>query len=269
MSRDWRSLVRPLVPARWARWRRLRFGWQWFRGEHATWAAARAAAAGYDASAVLARVQAAVRDVQSGRAAWERDGVAFAEPAVNQPLLAALRLAAQENGGRLAVVDFGGSLGSTWWQHRAALAERTAVQWRVVEQHHFVAAGAEFAGTQLSFHDSIDAALAAGPAPVILLSSVLPYVESPVALLADIVRRGFGHVILDRTPLVRRGRTRLTVQHTPPDLGGGSYPCWLFDRAELLAPLQSSHRLVAEWPALDDLALAVVHRGFHFCRRDP
>jgi putative methyltransferase (TIGR04325 family) len=266
MNRTLSNLIRPLVPARvLAAWRR-RFGWQWFRGDFANWAAARAASAGYDDAAVLARVQAAVRAVKSGQAAWERDGTVFLEPRVNLPLLGALQAAA-EPGAPLAVIDFGGSLGSTWWQHRHALADRT-VRWHVVEQPHYVAAGSEFADAQLSFHDSIAGALAAGGASVILLSGVLPYVESPFALLDEIAGGGFRHVIIDRTPLVRSGGTKLVVQHTPPDLGGGSYPCWLFARAQLLACLEKSHVLVQEWPALDDLSPDVTHGGFHFRRKD-
>lgn len=268
MSRAGLSLLRPLVPARAARWWRLKFGWQWFRGDYPDWAAARAASAGYDDAAVLARVLGATREVRAGRARWERDGVAFTEPAVNAPVLAALREAASEAGGPLVVVDFGGALGSTWWQHRSALADLPGVQWRVVEQSHFVRAGAEFADGQLSFHDSIDAATRPGERPVILLSSVLPYVEAPVALLDMIAQREFRAVIVDRTPLVRAGRTRLVVQHTPPGLGGGSYPCWLFARAPLLAPLEAGYALGREWPAVDDLALDVAHRGFSFRRKD-
>ncbi len=268
MSHTGLSLLRPLVPARADRWLRLKFGWQWFRGDYPDWAAARAASAGYDDAAVLARVLAATREVRAGRARWERDGVAFTAPAVNAPVLTALREAAGEAGGPLVVVDFGGSLGSTWWQQRPALADLPGVQWRVVEQPHYVRAGAEFADGPLSFHESIDAAIRPGERPVILLSSVLPYVESPQTLLEGIVRRGFQEVIIDRTPLVRSGRARLVVQHTPPGLGGGSYPCWLFDRTQLLAPLGPGYALVREWPAGDDLALDVAHRGFSFRRKD-
>jgi len=261
-------LVRPLVPAGCARWWRRRFGWQWFRGSYASWTEAQAASVGYDDAVVLERVVTAVRDVQAGRASWERDGATFDLPEGNAPLLAALRQAAQAAGGHLDVVDYGGSLGSTWRQHRQALQDLATVRWRVVEQPHFVSAGGEFADDHLSFHNSIEQALAGGKPAVILLSSVLPYLESPFALLEEVVRRKFPHVIIDRTPLVRQGGTRLVVQHTPPALGGGSYPCWLFARAPLLGPLQASGALIQEWPAIDDLALDVVHCGFHFQRKD-
>lgn len=257
--------LKSIIPASVRHWLRLNFGWRWFRGDYAAWAEARAAAAGYDDAAVLARVLAATHEVRAGRAAFERDGVAFAEPAVNPPLLVALR-AARTPAGRLEVVDFGGALGSTWWQHRDALAG-AAVRWRVVEQPHYVSAGKEFADAVLGFHDSLDGALVGMEPSVILFSSVLPYVENPVGLLAEAARRGFKHVIIDRTPFVQGGRSRLVVQHTSPSLGGGSYPCWLFGREELLGPLAQHYQLLAEWPALDKLAPDVSHAGFHFRRR--
>lgn len=261
------GILRPLLAIPWVRAWRRRLGWQWFRGSYPDWATARAASVGYDDAVVLARVKAAVREVQAGRAAWERDGTTFNEPATNEPLLAALQEAARESGGNLSVVDFGGSLGSTWWQHRHAFANAPTVRWRVVEQAHYVRAGAEFEGPQLSFHQSIDAAVVGQRPDVILLSGVLPYLEQPLELVDEISRRGFRHVIIDRTPLVREGGARLTVQHTPPGLGGGSYPCWLLAREPLLASLRADYSLVREWPAIDDLSPDVVHRGFHFRRK--
>ncbi len=267
MKPSWRVLVRSLVPVPWLRQWRRHWGWRWFRGDFPVWSAARAAAAGYDDAVVLDRVLAATRAVNAGQAGWERDGVVFIEPQINAPLVTALREAARDTDGPLTVVDFGGSLGSTWWQHRHVLPDLTVVRWKVVEQPHYVKVGAEFTDDRLSFHETLAGAQGDEEPRVILLSGVLPYLESPVALLEEIARRGFRHVIIDRTPLACSGLTKLVVQHTPPELGGGSYPCWLFGRAELLAPLDADYELVAEWSAIDDLALDVVHRGFHFFRK--
>lgn len=252
--------IRRLVPAAMHRWWRHTFGWKWFEGDYATWAEARAASSGYDDAAVLVRVRTAIRAVRAGHAAWERDGVTFTEPAVYAPLLAALRVSVE--GGCLNLVDFGGSLGSTWWQYRTALTGLSAVRWRVVEQPHFVDAGREFSDDVLAFYASLDEALAGTKPGTILLSSVLPYLEHPRDLLADVVRRRFRHVIIDRTPVLNGECDRLVVQRNPPSLGGGSYPCWLFARASLLTPFQRDYRLAAEWPGFDDIAPGVDFRGF-------
>lgn len=242
------------------KWWRQRFGWRWFRGDYATWAEARGASAGYDDAAVLAQALDAARAVRAGRALWERDGTLFHAPEFNEPLLAALAGIPRP----FDLIDFGGALGSTWWQHRSRLE---GVRWHVVEQPHYVAAGREFEGPALRFHASLAEALAAVPARVMLFSSVLQYLPEPRTPLAEVAAAGLEHVILDRTSFTTGARTRLAVQCTPPALGGGSYPCWLFHRPELLAPLATAYEEVAEWPALDALAHDVRHRGFHFRRR--
>lgn len=243
--------------------------WRWFRGNYVSWAEARAHSEGYDSAAVLDRILAATRKVQAGLASWERDGWTFELPEINRPLVAALKAVANERGGVLDVVDFGGSLGSTWWQHRSVLAEMGEVRWRVVEQGHFVEAGHEFAGHLLTFHRTLDDAQRMGGTSVILLSSVLPYLEKPHELLGEVGRRGFSHVILDRTPFIVTGDERLVVQRTPPGLGGGSYPCWLFERSKLIASLGSNFELKAEWPGTDAIDRRVEFKGMHFQRIVP
>jgi putative methyltransferase (TIGR04325 family) len=267
MNTKMKSVVRASLPAPVLRWWRRRFGWQWFRGDYSTWAEARSASRGYDSAAILAQVREAAHAVRDGRAAWDRDGMTFATPATNAPLLETLRNVAASANGCLDLIDFGGALGSTWRQYRSELADLATVRWRVVEQPGFVAAGRDLTDSVLSFHPSLDDAVGAGARPAaVLFSSVLPYVEHPGKLLEEVVQREFQHIIIDRTPFIAGGRTRLVVQHTPLQLGGASYPCWLFDRRQLVEAVGATYRLVREWAALDELAADVEHRGFHFQR---
>jgi putative methyltransferase (TIGR04325 family) len=261
-----RTLLRSALPPPVRRWLRLALRPRWFRGEFRTWSEARAASQGYDDQAVLARVVAATRQASADNGVWDRDGMVFRTAEVNVPLLAALRKIAAEENGHLGVVDFGGAFGSTWRQHRSALSDLPSVFWRVVEQPHYVTAGREFANEVLDFFPTLEAALAGGAATTVLLSSVLPYIEHPLALLEEIARSGLRHVIIDRTSFAVDGRERIVVQCVPKELGGGSYPCWLFSRDSLLRPLAGRYRLVAEWPGFDDIDPKTVYRGFHFER---
>lgn len=268
MKRSVRSRLKALLPAA---WRRAVRGpdWQWLRGDYAAWAEARASATQADGAAHLQRVWRAAREVVEGRAAWDRDGVAFPEPEVHAPLLASLRRIAECRDGRLDLVDFGGGLGSGWRQHKAALADLRQVRWRVVELPDVVAVGTrDFSGEVLSFHESLDAAARVGLPDAILLSSVLPYLEHPQEPLIWAAGKGLGDVIVDRTPFVLDGGERITVQHTPPLLGGGSHPCRLFSRASFLGAWSQNYELVAEWTVpFDRIDPTVEHRGFHFRRR--
>lgn len=262
--RKLKTLAKRFLPEAWLhrllKWREPRV----YRGDYATWAEARAKSDGYDSAAILRNVIEATRAVRDGRATWERDTVLFYEPKPHEPLLDALRTAAAgEADGRLSVLDFGGALGSTWWQHRSWLADFPGLRWSVVEQAGFVEVGRrEFTVGALRFYDSLDGCFAAEHPNVVLLSSVLPYVENPHALLADLASRDCCTLIVDRTGFTTMGRDWLAVQHVPASIYEASYPCWFFDRDRLLAPLLAANwKVVSEWPTFDGTGHGFEYRG--------
>jgi putative methyltransferase (TIGR04325 family) len=235
-------------------------------GDYASWAAAALHSRGYGDASILDRVIAATRLVRDGAAAYERDGVAFAQPAVSPGLLAGLQ-AAVPAGGRLSVLDFGGALGSAYWQHRAWLDTLAEVRWSVVEQTHFVQVGrTEFTDNRLRFYGSIEECMAHEQPAVLLLSGVLPYLPEPHALLALASRLNFDYVLIDRTGIVDRPSDRLTVQQVPRSLYRASYPCWFFNRAQLLAHFMPRYELLHEYIADDGLDAGVVFKGFQLRR---
>lgn len=87
-------------------------------GDYPDFAAARACSTGYESGAILERTRAALHKVLRGEAAYERDSATFAQLALPYPLLAVLLRVAARNSGRLSILDFGGSLGSTYFQCR-------------------------------------------------------------------------------------------------------------------------------------------------------
>jgi putative methyltransferase (TIGR04325 family) len=239
-----------------------------FEGNFTSWAEARAASAGYDSAAILERVLAAARLVRDGRASFERDGVAFAEPDYVWPVAAGLLQEAARAGGRLGVMDFGGSLGSSYFQHRALWREAVTVRWAVVEQAMFVAAGQrEFTTEELSFHPNIQAARSAAAPTVALLSGVVGWIEDPHQLLDEVVALGLDAIILDRNPIIPGDCDRLVVQRVPAQIGVASYPAWLLSRPCLLKHFEGQYELRAEFGGHDQPSGPAVFRGFYFVRR--
>jgi putative methyltransferase (TIGR04325 family) len=219
-------------------------------GDYATWEDALADSDGYDDPHILQQTLAAARQVLTGKAAYERDAVVFAEQEYRYPLLWALYRSALRHG-RLHVLDFGGSLASTYYQHRLVLPTGSTV-WSVVEQPAHVAAGrVEFATECVSFHESINEAFAERALDVLLLSGVLQSLPDPESLLDEARRLGFASIIIDRLPLMLDDTMRLTVQRVPGRIYRGSYPAWFFSKTRLLSRLLPSYHLVAEWTALD------------------
>jgi len=82
---------------------------------------------------------------------------------------------------------------------------------------------------------------------VVLLSSVMQYLEDPAALLRKIISTGVAHIVIDRTPFFDAHQDLLTVQHVPPEIYSASYPCWIFSRSTLLRMLEPNYRLVADF----------------------
>jgi putative methyltransferase (TIGR04325 family) len=224
-----------------------------YSGNFSTWEQARRQSVGYDAPAIVEKVKQALLKVQRGEAACERDSVTFDEPQHSFPLLAGLLRAALRNGGRLNLLDIGGSLGSSYFQCRSLLGDVAELRWTIVEQPLFVACGREhFQTDELLFSSDLEACLSAERRDVALLSSVLPYVESPHDLLDRLAREGIAQVIIDRTPIWSPFPDRLTVQSVPSSIYGfpASYPAWILNRERLLAHFLPRFRLVAEFDAL-------------------
>lgn len=263
-----RVIAQAWIPRAWRRWVRRQLSGPVYEGDYASWAVARQRSTGYADEEIFEKVLTAARAVRDGRAAWERDTVLFDQPSPNKLLLQALRLAGEANGRRLDLVDFGGALGSTWWQHRHWLGDLAEVRWSIVEQPRIVAAGqSEFCVGPLRFFSSLAECGAPGERDTILFSSVLPYLEAPHSCLAEARTRGFRRVIIDRTGFVDRGRDRLTIQHVPKSIYAASYPCWFFDRAALLRGFGSDWRVVAEWPTDDEVDIDAAHGGLMLERK--
>jgi putative methyltransferase (TIGR04325 family) len=242
-----------------------------FTGDYSSWAEASADAQGYDNLGILSRVREAMLKVKCGEACFERDGVVFFHPLPNLPLLTALLGTALAHDGYLRVMDFGGALGGTYYQAQPYLQSLKKLEWCVVEQPHYVECGRrEFQTATLQFFSTIEECVEAGKPHVALFSSVLQYLPDPQAILRKVVEARIEDVVIDRTPFLCSGHTRLAVQRVPAALGGASYPVWLFGEQELGAALGTVYRCVFEFTALDGKLgqgrNTAEFKGFYFSR---
>jgi putative methyltransferase (TIGR04325 family) len=202
----------------------------YFEGPLADWDTSLKNMSGYAAPEILDRAVASTRAVAAGEAAYERDTVLFQEPACSHPLLAWLLQAGISSGGELRVVDFGGALGSLYFQNRAAISVFKNVSWCVVEQTHFVEAGRkEFANESLSFSDDFQTAVREIGANVLILSGVVQYLENPRDFLRLALEAGINYIAIDRT-MARKGLPdQVYLQHVPSWIYEATYPVWFLN----------------------------------------
>ncbi len=225
-------------------------------GDLSTWEEAKAITDGYESDAILLKVKDALLKVKSGEAAYERDSVIFDR--IQYPwlwnLLEGLLKVAGINNYRLSVLDFGGSLGSTYYAVRDFLSwgKVEELKWNIVEQKNFVDCGKEyFEDGDLHFYNDIETCKANEDPNVIILSSVLQYIETPFEMLQTVMDNDFQFIIFDRTSFIPGNRNRLTVQKVPPAIYPASYPAWFFGIDEFLDIFKDRYVLSMEFDGLE------------------
>lgn len=239
MKKIIKSLIPPIFLSVYHQIFTSKYGW---KGNYKTWQDAKAVSTGYNQTIVLEKVRSSLLAVKNGEAVYERDSVLFDQTQYNWPLLSSLMLAAAKKTGTLAVMDFGGSLGSTYFQNKKFVELLPGgVKWGIVEQKHFVDAGKqEFECDELNFFYDIDSCLEELKPNVLLLSSVLQYIEQPYHLLEKLLSYNFDLIIVDRTPFTSTNNDVIKVQYVPPSIYDASYPCWFFNKGKLLFFFQSN-----------------------------
>jgi putative methyltransferase (TIGR04325 family) len=227
-------------------------------GNYSSWREATTASIGYDSGVILAKTKEALLKVKKSEAIYERDSVLFDRVQHSWPLLAGLMWAAARTGGKLHVLDFGGSLGSTYYQNRAFLNNLLDVRWSIVEQPSHVEIGKmHFEDDHLRFYTETSSCLVAGPPNVLLFSSVLQYLEHPFMILDQASKLSCDTLIMDRTPFWDGPTDRLCVQTVPPDIYSASYPSWIFSMSQFCCYLEDKWQIIAEFDALDRLPAPV------------
>lgn len=207
-----------------------------FDGPFKTWEEAVAKSSGYDQDLILSRVLKSTMKVIRGEAAGERDSVALKETDYTWPVTSGLMCAASSNEGRLHVLDFGGSLGSVYFQNRKFLDFTTEFSWSVVEQPNFVNAGRAYVQDKsIKFYDSISQCLLTNSPNVILLGSVLQYLKEPSKILRELAQTR-ALIIIDRTPISENDNEFILVQKVPASIYPASYPIHILSEKNIVPP---------------------------------
>jgi len=204
-----------------------------FTGDYKTWEAAKLASEGYNDNKIIERAIKTRRLVLEGKAVYERDLRVFHDkPYVAESLAFLLWVYSKEK--KLSVLDFGGSFGTSYYQHLDFIKHIPDLKWSIVEQEKYAEYGRKnFETEQLKFFKTYEEALKCDFPNVLYLSGVLPYLEKPYELLRNLLTLKIPYIILDRNQFTD-GPTKLTVQKTTKMTFPTSFPCRIFNRKELM-----------------------------------
>ena len=218
------------------------------KGDFSSFREAADHAKGYSAENIAEKVFNATRTVIAGNAEYERDSVLFYVPRYNYPLLTALLSVCNKTKTSLNVLDFGGALGSSFWQNRKYLETVTDnLSWHIVEQNSFLLAAENLVyDAPLFFHSSIGEAQQNTHFHVVLFSSVLQYLENPRSFLEKV--RNVEYLIIDRHPeFAEVLDAQYSVQYVHEPIYEASYPVRIWGKDELKTLLSEEYQLLMEW----------------------
>lgn len=243
-----------------------------FFGNYSSWNEALSHSSGYNDSVILEKVKIASLKVKNGKAVYERDSVTFDKIQYSWPVLAGLLWVASLNQNKLSVLDFGGSLGSSYFQNRNFL-KHIDLKWSIIEQNNFVECGKEFfEDNTLKFFNTVEQAIGITKPNLTLFSSAIEYIEKPYDIIEKIVSANIPYLIFDRTSFFKDSSIEeiITVQKVPSRIYDASYPSWILNQKKLKNFLEKrGYAMVAEFDCDDRIQLhnsdkAIVFKGFIF-----
>lgn len=240
-----------------------RYGWI---GHYASWQEAVSQSEGYDKRLIVDKVKSSLIKVVNDEAVFERDSVLFYKEDFNHQLLSAILYAYSKHNSPFHLIDFGGSLGSSFFQNQKFLKHIKGLTWNIIEQNHFVEIGKkEFESEALKFYYEIEDCLKDKKAGCLLLSSVLQYLEYPFEFLSSVFKFNFETIIIDRMPFNIKEENRIAVQKVHPEICDASYPCHLLDKKQFVSFFESNgYELHSSFDAIDGEGSDYTYKGYIF-----
>jgi len=220
-----------------------------FSGDFKNWEQASLLSDGYDSNVILNKCRESLLKVKNSETVFERDSALFDKIQYSWPIITGLMHCIAENNKELHVLDFGGSLGSSYYQNKLLLSSINGLNmtWSIVEQNNFVICGKnDFTDNSLAFYETTEACFKERAPNVLLLSSVLQYLESPYEWLNKFLSSSIEYVIFDRTAFIKSSDDMILLQKVSSAIYKASYPTWVFDENKFLKTLLDKYDIILE-----------------------
>ena len=236
----------------------------WF-GNYSSWNEVNSLCKGYDDALIFDKVKQASLDVKNGLALFERDSVLFYEEEFDQDFLNILEILSKEKQ-ELNILDFGGALGSLYFQYKSKFDKFKKISWNIVEQKHYVDFGkSNLENDNLRFHYTIEDCLKENKSiNIILLSSVISYFEKPYDLLKKVIALKLDYILIDKTIFCNHEIDILTLQIVPPTIYDASYPCWILNENNLVNFLSVHYTIVHQYYPYGKASIEISNKTAYF-----
>lgn len=231
---------------------------QWI-GDYKNWKEASVQSRGYNPDIYLDKLIKTTKIVRDDESKCERDSVLFDKITYPYPLLSSLfAISSHFQAKSLFICDFGGSLGSVYFQNRKFLRMLPDFTWNILEQDKIIETGKKnFQTSELLFHSNFEEALShAKPqdTKILILSGVLQYLEYPYQILDSLIKTfNFNGIIIDRTSFSKDKKPHIVLQKVPKKIYDTECPMHLLSKTELLSIVRGGgYQLLVEFDSYCD-----------------
>src|SRR5258708_7990811 len=226
----------------------------------------------YGSEMILNKVKKTMQQVKEGKYLYERDSVGFNKDDYSWPLLTCLIWITSREKNNLNIVDFGGSLGSTYIQNRKFLSHIKSLTWNIIEMKRIVAYGKKLEDSQLKFYYTLQDYLMKNQANVILFSASIQYLEFPYMMLDEVIKSKFKYIIIDRTYFLENELEKIMICKVPNAIFQASLTMWMFNKQKFTQYLSKKYELIADFQGSYDPDITLpninaVSKGFLFKRK--
>jgi putative methyltransferase (TIGR04325 family) len=232
-----------------------------FIGHYQSWNVAKNQCRGYDDPRLVQKILDSCLKVKNGEAKWERDSVLFNEIEFNWPLSTVLMWCASLNSNKINIVDFGGSLGTAYFQNLIFLNHLGYLEWNIIEQNIFVKAGNEhFKTDKLRFIKDFNE-IKSEKIDFILFGSSLQYLEDPYKHFLYSMSLKPDFIMIDKTPFSELDLDVISKQVVSKNIIESSYPIHIFSFAKFIKIIKQDWQIISIY---DTAEVHLTSRGLKF-----
>ncbi len=213
----------------------IKFPW---KGEFSSWSEAMHLCSGYDSDLIADKILKSALKVHAGTFPYERDSVLFDVVQYSWPLSTVILHCANKFG-KLRVLDFGGGLGSSYFQNLFFIDPINDVKWYIVEQGKLIERSAPLSSERLIFKNDLNEVVKESEVNLVIFSSVLQYIEKPSVVIDEVLKLKPDLILIDRVSIVKNEKDVLTIQSVEDSIYEASYPCWFFNERSLLEKFEN------------------------------
>jgi putative methyltransferase (TIGR04325 family) len=230
-----------------------------FKGKYSSFAQAALDSSGYNDNVILDRVTNITEMRKNRLIISERDGFILHNIEIPIQIKSFIQSLLFSNR-PLQVLDFGGGLGSWYFDFVDIFGKSSVAKWLIIEQENFVKSGSKnFEDGTLNFNEYAAFDLIPQKFDFVVFSSVIQYLENPYEVLSEIYTIDVPYLIINRTPFWIGEFDRCAIQRNKSF--GESYPSWILSEPGFKKFIHTKWEILDEFYSSDNQhLLSGLHR---------